>query len=271
MEISESCGITMSTRLDIYYRDRVLHILCQEGSLSFLFQNTRYHVSRHEYVIITESALASDFVVADDFSGLVLWLRHDFVSAAAIRNNYDIVGRLSLMRNPIMKLTPREYSRCLSDLIRLRERIADTSPIFRDELLAHLLAAHILDLYDIHARQEDQPAVSERYASLLHGFIDLLQNGHYLISRDLKYYAGKLCITAHYLADISREVSGKSAGYWIERFTINEMVRLVADTRMPFTEMAEKMNFKSLSHFSRYFSAKVGVTPTKYRSSLVHK
>jgi len=271
MKMTESYGIIVETRLDNYHRDRVLHILCREGSLSFTFQNTRYHVSRHEYVIITEAALASEFLLSDSFSGIVLWIRHDFVSAAAIRNNYDVIGRLSLMCNPVMKLTGCDYDRCLSDLLRMQERIADTHHIFRNELLAHLLAAHILDLYDIHARQEEKTAISERYAAILHGFIDLLQNGHFLISRDLKYYAEKLCITAHYLADISREVSGKSAGFWIERFTINEMVRLVADTRMPLTEIAEKMNFKSLSHFSRYFSAKVGAAPTRYRSSVVNR
>ncbi len=268
MEAKKEYGIIMERSLGAWHRDRVLHILCTAGSFSFRFQKARYNVVAGQYVIITECALASEFIFSPDFAGMFLWLSREMVSAAAIRSNYDVIGRMSLMRNPVMQLTMAEYDRCLSDLLRLEQRVADTAHRFRDEMLSHLLAAHILDLYEIHANHTEQTNVTDRKAELLNGFISLLEAGEYRISRDTKHYAQRLCITPHYLADLSRDISGKSAGFWIDRYTTNEMVQLVADTDLPLAEISERLNFKSLSHFSRYFSAKVGMTPTQYRLSL---
>ena len=43
--------------------------------------------------------------------------------------------------------------------------------------MGSLLTAHILDLYDIHARSQNTMQVSESYYGLLRNFIELLYNG----------------------------------------------------------------------------------------------
>ncbi|MCM1504502.1 MAG: hypothetical protein NC127_04835 [Muribaculum sp.] len=53
----------------------------------------------------------------------------------------------------------------------------------------------------------------------------------------------------------------------MDRFAIAEIVKAVADKRISFTEISERFNFSSLSHFSHYFNAKVVMTPTQYRNS----
>ena len=182
------------------------------------------------------------------------------------RSNYDVVGKLSLMRNPVMRLDEKDFSRCDSDLRRIRERLSEPH-LFRDEMIGNLVAAHILDLYDIHSRQSRIEDIPERAAELMHRFIDLLQNGEARKSRELGHYASLLFITPHYLSDISREISGKPAGYWIDRFAVTDIIRAVTDTSLTLSEISERFNFRSLSYFSRYFSAKVGMTPTQYRNS----
>lgn len=70
--------------------------------------------------------------------------------------------------------------------------------------MGSLLTAHILDLYDIHARSRKEVQVSERVTSLLRNFIELLYNGEYIRNRDLEFYASRLCITPHYLSEICK-------------------------------------------------------------------
>ncbi|MCM1490616.1 MAG: helix-turn-helix domain-containing protein [Muribaculum sp.] len=264
MEATEKYGILFSDGFERRYDDRILHVLCVRGSIGFTFRHTRYNVGRGDYAIITEMPLATNFSKSADFEGFIMWLSLESVMTAWVRSNYDVVGKLSLMSNPVMKLSEKDFNHCKADLQRLKERIEEPH-LFRDEMFGALLAAHILDLYDIHSRQERVESIPERAAELMHRFIDLLQSGETRKSRELRHYASQLCITPHYLSDISREISGKPAGYWIDRFAITDIIRSVSDTGKSLTEISENFNFRSLSHFSRYFTAKVGMTPSQYR------
>lgn len=266
MNTPENYGIVFTDGFEHRYNDRILHILCTHGNVSFTFRRMRYNIGKGDYAIITEVPLFSNFSMSHDFEGFVMWLSHDFIDAASIRSNYGVFGKLSLMRNPVMRLSEKDFARCRCDLERLKERLTENH-LFRDEMLGSLLAAHILDLYDIHSRLDHIDEIPERAAKLMNDFINLLQSGEYLKSRELAHYASLLCITPHYLSDISRGLSGKPAGYWIDRFAIAEIVRAVADKRITLTEVSERFNFRSLSYFSRYFNAKVGMTPTQYRNS----
>lgn len=253
------------------YADHVLHILCTEGYMSFTFQHVRYNVVPSDYVIITNPALASDFSVSDDFDAVVMSMSDSFVTSMAIQSNYGIIGHLSLLRNPVMKLSQHDFRICLEDLWKLRERLNETSHLFHEEMLGHLLLVHILDLYDIHARSRKDLQVSERITSLLRRFIELLYNGEYIQNRSPKFYASRLCITPHYLSEICNKVSGKPASYWIDRFTMQEITRLLRQKELSLTEIAERMHFSSISHFSRYVQKRIGVYPTEYRNNILKK
>ena len=251
------------------YSGRVIHILCRKGNMGFAFQDTHYNISSSDYVILPNAALASGFSASDDFQGIMMNLSETFVTSIAIRSNYGIIGHLSLLRNPVMKLSGRDFRICEAALQYLRMRMEDEGHFFREELLGSLLTAHILDLYDIHARSRKELQVSERITSLLRNFIELLYNGEYIRNRDLEFYASRLCITPHYLSEICKKVSGKPASYWIERFTMQEITRLLRQKELSLTEIAERMNFSSVSYFSRYIRKRLGVCPTEYRDNFL--
>ena len=251
------------------YVGRVIHILCRKGNMGFTFQDTHYNISSGDYVILPNAAFASDFSASDDFQGILMNLSEAFVTSIAIRSNYGIIGHLSLLRNPVMRLSERDLRICEAALQYLRMRMEEEKHFFREELLGSLLTAHILDLYDIHARSRKEPQVSERITSLLRNFIELLYNGEYIRNRDLEYYASRLCITPHYLSETCKRISGEPASYWIERFTMQEITRLLRQKELPLTEIAERMNFSSVSYFSRYIRKRLGVCPTEYRNNLL--
>lgn len=250
---------------NLRYAGRVMHILCSNGSMGFTFQDTRYNISPGDYVILPNAALASGFSASDGFRGILMNLSEAFVASIAIRSNYGIAGHLSLLRNPVMKLSGRDFRLCEAALQYLRMRMEDGRHLFREELLGSLLTAHILDLYDIHARSHKDLPVSERVASLLRRFMELLYNGEYVRNRDLGFYASRLCVTPHYLSEICKKASGKPASYWIDRFATQEIARLLRQKDLSLAEIAERMNFSSVSYFSRYVQKRLGVPPSEYR------
>lgn len=248
------------------YPFHVLHILCMGGNMSFTFQEVRYNIVPGDYVILPNPSLASAFSQSVDFEGVILCLSEPFITSMAIQSNYGIIGHMSLLLNPVMKLSAHDCRVCLEDMWRLRERLGETRHLFQEEMLGHLLLVHVLDLYDIHARCQAEHNVSERNGDLLRRFVELLYHREYIRSRSLPHYASRLCITPHYLTEVCKKVSGKPATYWIDRFTIHEIARLLLQKDIPLKEIADRMNFSSLSHFSRYVQKQLGMSPSVYRN-----
>lgn len=99
---------------------------------------------------------------------------------------------------------------------------------------------------------------------------DLL-DGDYVADRSLEYYAGRLCITPHYLSEISKNLSGQPATYWIDRFVSGELSRLLLQPGLSLEAIADCMNFSSVSYLSCYVKNKLSLTPTEYRNNFFNQ
>ena len=242
----------------------VVHILCIEGSISFMLHHTHYNISPGDYVILTNGVFISSVSQSEDCQVIMMSFPESFIVTNAIRSNYGIIGHLSLLQNPVMKLTSEDFEKCREDMMRLYKRLGDRKHLFREEMIGALLKAHVLDLYDIHARANERVAVSSRPATLMREFIGMLLDGDYVSDRSLEYYAGSLCITPHYLSEISKNISRQPATYWIDRFVSGELSRLLLQPNLSLETIADRMNF---SYLTRYVKNKLGVTPSKYRSN----
>lgn len=267
MENSENDNLIFSDSVTTLYPDRYLHILCIEGKISFTFNDKVYEAGSHDYIIFTETHLVTNFKVSDDFRAIILWIKPEFSRIATIGSNYDVVGRLSIMQNPVINMNHEDYFICLEDLEILRNRNKNTGHLFRHEMTASLLNAHACNLYDIHSRLYPIGKLPERSITILRKFLGMLQEGEYRRWRSVSHYADRICITPHYLTEICREVTGQPATYWIDRFTIQSIITTLVESQMSVSEVAELYNFSTVQYFSEYFKRKTGIVPSKYRLS----
>lgn len=113
----------------------ILHILCMEGSMSFVFHDVRYNIAKGDYVILPNRSLACSFSESSDFDAIIMSLSESFVTSMALRSNYGIIGHLSLLQNPVMRLSENDFRKCRTDMSRLRERLNDREHLFREEML----------------------------------------------------------------------------------------------------------------------------------------
>lgn len=246
----------------------VVHLLCVEGSFSFAAPHARYDVRPRDYVIFTEGALCTGLAWSADCRVELLAFAEATASALVFQSNYGVLGHLSLLANPVIHLSPAEHETCLSDLRRLRLRAAEEGHLFHEELLATLLKAHILDLYDMHARRCRPVSPDSRVAEIMQGFVRLLAEGDFIADRSLEHYADSLCITPHYLSEVSKRASGQPATYWINEFFTRELVRLLSDRSLPLEEVAARLRISSVSYLTRYLKRQLGLTPSALRKGL---
>ena len=93
----------------------------------------------------------------------------------------------------------------------------------------------------------------------------MLENGTYRHHREVKYYADEICVTPKYLSEVCKKVSGFAANYWINRYTILDISRLLRDKSLSFVNISDMFDFSSPAYFSRYVQNYLGMNPSEYR------
>jgi len=79
-------------------------------------------------------------------------------------------------------------------------------------------------------------------------------------------YAGLLNISPGYLTEVIREVTGKSAQYWIHQEVLIEAKRLLSFTQLTVKEIAYELGYSDHTYFSRLFAKVEGSPPTEFRN-----
>ena len=91
---------------------------------------------------------------------------------------------------------------------------------------------------------------------------------YHTISRDVAFYADKMCISPKYLTMLITDNTGRSAKEWIVEYTILEIKVLLKDSNLEIKEVVSRTNFQSNSTMTRFFRKHTGTTPSEYRERM---
>ena len=131
--------------------------------------------------------------------------------------------------------------------------------------MINVIQTMILDFFDFHSHIYGEEKISAQYASIMSKFLQMLEDGVYRQHRDVTYYASELCVTPKYLSEVTKKVSGYAANYWINRYTILDISRLLRDKSLSFVYISDLFGFSSPSYFSRYVQHNLGIKSSDYR------
>ena len=114
---------------------------------------------------------------------------------------------------------------------------------------------------------ESAPSVSSRQVELYNQLMALVAE-HYGEARDVAFYAEKMCVTAKYLSQITRRITGKSPKQVIADYLMREVERVLTSTSLTVQEIAYRYGFASQSLFCKFFHHQRGCSPTEFRNTL---
>lgn len=247
--------------------DMVAHILCYQGQFSFTFDDRPFTLEAHCAMIVRVQRLLENFKPSPDFSAKCIYIKPPYVEYCTPKSNYGIKGSLSLFQNPIMRLDNEQFERMNMDFRYMEYRYNQDDHLFQDDIMYCCTQALFLDFYDFRAKEykDGDGIVSEQNASIMSRFLRLLNEGNYVEHREVTWYADKLFVTAKYLSEVCKSVSGKAANYWINRYATIHIRRLLRDRSFTFTQISDKFGFSSPAYFSRFVQKNLGVTPSEFR------
>ena len=248
-----------------------MHLLCTAGEGSFVFNERCYHIVKNDLVVIPMPARVSNIAAHADMQ--VEWFAADykFLQNLLPSNNYGIGGSITLNQDPVIKLTDEQASLLLADFHRLRDRMGDRHLLFYRELMGSLCLTMMYDIFEPHAQRDATDTHSDRTAYIVKQLMTLLSTGISRTERDVSYYAERLNVSPKYLSATIKRVTGHSVTSYIDRHTVPILKDYLGDERLSLTQIAELMNFASLSYFSRYCTKHLGQSPSEYRQSLQPK
>ena len=248
-----------------------MHLLCTAGEGSFVFNERCYHIVKNDLVVIPMPNRIKNLAAPSDMQ--VEWFAADykFLQNLLPSNNYSIGGSISLNQDPVIPVTYEQARHLLDDFHRLRDRLEERHLQFYHRLMGSLCLTMMYDIFEVHALRDATDTHTDRTAYIVKQLMALLATGISRTERDVSYYAERLHVSPKYLSATIKRVTGHSVTSYIDRHTVPILKDLLDDESLSLTQIAEHMNFTSLSYFSRYCTKHLGQSPSSYRQSLQPK
>ena len=243
------------------YGNYLAHALCLAGSCKLKYNGEERQLQAGNLMIVRKGKLVERIRPAEDFRVKVIYVASEFIELSTPLSNYGMKGQLALFLDPVMKLDAGQLELCRKDF----ERLAQTDHHFRRDLLIASVQLLIIDFFDFHSHLYGVDNIPLQSAAIMSRFLNMLENGTYREHREVKWFADKLCVTPKYLSEVCRKVSGYPANYWINRYTVLDISRLLRDKSLTFVRISDMFGFSSPAYFSRYVQQHLGVSPTEYR------
>lgn len=247
------------------YKEYLAHALCLAGTCRFLFNGKEFELHEGDLMIVRKGILMEKIRPSDDFRVKVMYVTAGFIELCTPQTNYGMKGQLSLFLNPVMRLVPEQREICRKDFETLEFRLKNTDHHFYRDIMINAVQTMILDFFDFHSHLYGEKNISTQNTSLMNNFLKMLEDGAYREHREVTYYADCLCVTPKYLSEVSKKVSGYTANYWINRYTILDISRLLRDKSLSFVRISDMFGFSSPAYFSRYVQHNLGMNLTDYR------
>lgn len=239
--------------------------LCKtSNSLVNIAGNTE--LSKDEQLIIFTPGRLSEWEKYGHWEGYILFVKESFIRLNSANLNAKLMHNfLSPERNPITSLSHSEY-KLLEDLC--EKMIYEYENLQTENLL---LIENYLQIFLVYIKRiQDQLKkpqsleYSSSHLDIYSKFLHLVEK-QFLDQKTVSIFASQLNITAGYLNECVKSVSGKSAKMIISQVILLEAKSLLRQTSLPVKEIAYQLNFQDYSHFVKFFKLETGHTPAAFR------
>lgn len=237
--------------------------LCKEGNCVLMIDNFTYTLHSGDMVIVFPQSTLQTLRRSNDFRAHICASCVDILSNIKISNSVRLY--MCIYENPCIPLTNIQQQYVAEGCRMLKEASALSSHSFRDEICKSVIISICYYIAGIYGEIEPVAKQLAKLQDLLFRRFRTLLSQDYKISREVGYYADKLCVTPRYLSSSVNNVSGISASTWIANITILNAKLLLANTDMTVHQVACELNFSNQSFFGSYFRARTGKSPKQFR------
>lgn len=226
----------------------------QEGTIVFMAPNQIFSTS------------SSDYSACDEEWNIIF--HPDFLYKTHLSELIEQLDYFDYESNEALHLSDEEKHSLTDFVIKIEREYNQNIDKHTHELIAINLESILKYCQRYYARQfitrthahQDYVVQFERYLK------DYFSGS--LIDKGLpsvKQCGQALNMSPHYLSDLLKAETGKSAKEHIDLSTVNKAKTLLLQSKQSISEVAYEMGFEYPNHFSKVFKAKTGFSPSDFR------
>jgi AraC family transcriptional activator of pobA len=247
--------------------DHFSFTLVHEGDFSINANLLEYNVKKNNILMVAPHTVRQFLNVSPDCRLTSVIFTSAYLSATSIHTkNVEAFDFLSSQVSPLLAIDQESMDTLTSILSILENKIDTRNELaFQDEVMINLFTGFI---YEISALYQKQQTIGEvkgtRKEELTFRFLKILPQ-HFKEERSVQAYAAMLNITPKYLSQTVKEITGKTAGEFIDEIVMMEAKVALNDPALTIAQVAAYLNFADQFFFSKFFKKQSGISPSKYR------
>lgn len=247
--------------------DALIIMLVDAGEAEVGIDLSDYHLTPGSLLITQTKNVIHAFKSSPDFHGRIVACSRQALESLLPKLSDLPPLLLNQRTDPVIQL-PEEKIREVLELYRMLETKLNSDTRFRRQKVLSILSCLMLEILDAnHVDSDDVLPKRSRKEEIMARFI-LAVGEHFRTERSVNAYADMLGITAKHLSAVVKEISGKTAGQWIENYIILEAKIMLRTTDLSIQQIADKLTFPNQSSFGKYFKNLEGISPSTYRKHL---
>ncbi len=169
----------------------------------------------------------------------------------------------TLQNSSALVLNQRKLSE-IESLVRSMLHEYQCDYFYKNQKIASLMAVLYIELtreyIQMGSKEILQPGPEQERIKKLEHLIET----NFRITKSASIYAEMMHISTRHLNRITHEVLGKSTTDLILKRVMLEAKRLLSQSEIPMSEIAQYLGYDDHSYFSRLFRKKVGVSPSEF-------
>lgn len=239
--------------------------ICLNGYTRVGINMQEYYIGPGTLYIVLPDQIIESIEISDNYQGIVI----------AISRNYtdEIFPKLKVMLQlffytkeyPCLNLQGNELNYIMEYYNMFWERVNGEDNISTKEIVQSLTIAMFYEIYNIYRSRIPRKIDKKNRKDVIYDQFMRMLSENYRKERSVNYYAKKLYLTPKHLSSVVKEISGRTAGEWIDNFVIFEAKSLLRSSQKNIQEIADELNFANQSFFGKYFKHYTGMSPKEYR------
>jgi AraC family transcriptional regulator, transcriptional activator of pobA len=174
---------------DNYLQQFHTHILCNRGSINFVFNDRQYSAKAGEFIFWFADSQLRNVTFSKNFKASILFVERDFLDNNIPDQSWSIDALLHSKENPVLHLQDKnDKAKVVLNFQLLYNRYVEAEHRFYNEIMQLQMQLFIFEMWHIFANEYERRKRTVESGSLYEQFMHLVHE-HCMEKREVQFYA----------------------------------------------------------------------------------
>lgn len=245
--------------------DTTIISVCLRGFTRLEINMQEYLVNPGTMIVALPDQIMQNLEISDNFLGLFIAVSREYTDEIFPKMKIILPFYLYTREYPCISLKENDIQMLMEYYDLFWKKVEAEENTYRKDIIQGLLMAMFYEIYNLYRSFNPRKIQKKSRKEMLFDQFMRTLSKNYKKERSVNFYAKELFLTPKHLSSVVKEMSGKTAGEWIDYFVIFEAKSLLKSSQMNIQEISDELNFANQSFFGKFFKQHTGMSPKEYR------